>query len=78
MTKITPPDPEGMNDRRAYWAGEALKTFRHITGTDHECCVADLICDLQHWCDRNDVDFNNEVRLAASHYRYEVEGVEVQ
>ena len=29
-----PPDPEGMNDRRARWAEFALRAFAAATGTD--------------------------------------------
>jgi hypothetical protein len=53
MTKpALPADPEGMNDRRAEWALTALLAFRYVTGTDWSDAVADLLCDLMHFCDR--------------------------
>ena len=34
MTNIQlPPDPEGMNDSRAAWAGQAIHNFGLMTGT---------------------------------------------
>jgi hypothetical protein len=36
--------------------------------------VADLLCDIAHWCDRNDVDLQSALRLAASHYLEETAG----
>jgi hypothetical protein len=48
-----PPDPDGQNDDRASWADKAIQTFEMESGTDREDAVADLLCDLMHWVDRN-------------------------
>lgn len=66
-----PPDPEGMNDRRSAWAGEALATFMLATGTDLEDAVADLLADLIHWCDRHEFEFERELDRARFHYEAE-------
>jgi hypothetical protein len=46
-----------MNDDRASWAGIALHHFRRATGAGREDAVGDLLCELMHWCDRNNFDF---------------------
>lgn len=66
-----PPDPDRKNGQRAGWAGSALACFRFHTGADEEDQVADLICDLRHWCDRNGYDFERE--LARGWEMYEIE-----
>lgn len=68
-----PPDPEGMNDERAGWAEDTLDHFRAVTGTDEEDALADLLCDLMHWCDRNAINttFEAELEKARQHYREE-------
>lgn len=73
--KQLPPDPEGMNDKRAQWAHQALENFGEATGLsmihEKECVVTDLLCDLRHWCDRNEVDFEGSLRMAEMHYEAE-------
>ena len=71
MTKPLPPDPENMNDKRAQWAAAALREFGRITGTDDEDALGDLLCDLMHWCDRNDMDFEAALWRARCHYEAE-------
>lgn len=66
-----PPDPEGMNEKRSSWAQDALDRFMRVTGTDREDVLTDLLGDLLHWCDRNGVDFDNELRKGRSHYEAE-------
>jgi len=66
-----PPDPEGMNDKRAKWAGCALLRFRKLTGADECDAVCDLLCDLMHWCDRNGQDFGRALDRARFHYEAE-------
>jgi hypothetical protein len=74
MTKTLPPDPEGKNDDRAKWAAAALRQFRHTTGADHEDSLGDLLCDLMHWSDRNNFDFEAALSRAQGHYQAETEG----
>lgn len=69
--KPTPPDPEGMNEQRAARAFAALLEYEHITNTDREDVVADLLCDLKHWCDRNGFNFNEELHRAKGMYNEE-------
>ena len=56
-----PPDPENMNDKRAAWAQIALNAFGDETGS---YVLRDLLCDLMHWADRSDVDFQRELNVA--------------
>ena len=71
-----PPDPEGMNNRRAARAAQALAAFMATTGTDREDAVADLLADLIHWCDRNGKEFGHEMARAKAHYEAETLGDE--
>lgn len=66
-----PPDPEGMNDKRAAWAGVALKAFCTETGADLEEALGDLLTDLMHWADRNSFDMDAALERARSHYEAE-------
>jgi len=60
-----------MNDDRAEWAATALRSFQRRTGTEHEDSLGDLLCDLMHWCDRSDFDFEAALSRARSHYEAE-------
>jgi len=71
MIKRLPADPEEMNDDRAEWAAMALEAFQHATGTEEEDALRDLLCDLMHWCDRNNCDFNAALSRAQMHYETE-------
>jgi hypothetical protein len=62
-----PPDPENLNGDRAEWAGAALRHFQCVTGTDYEDALGDLLCDLMHWCDRNNFDFELALFRAQGH-----------
>ena len=66
-----PPDTLGKNEQRAGWAGVTLQRFRLISNTDAADALCDLLADLRHWCDRNEMDFDNELRKANDHYREE-------
>jgi hypothetical protein len=70
-TPTLPPDPEGMNDRRAEWGAAASRHFQCSTGTDWEDAVADLLCDLMHFCDREGLAFHKELDRARMHYEAE-------
>lgn len=71
MTNPLPGDPENMNSDRASWASAALREFQRVTGTDDEDRLGDLLCDLMHWCDRNDLDFDAALSRARMHYEAE-------
>lgn len=87
MPRPVPPDAtadEGItNDQRASWAEVGLIAFGQRTGLvrshmgdkeDPFLVVADLLGDLAHWCDRNDVDMQVALGLAAQHYCEETGG----
>jgi hypothetical protein len=69
--KALPPDPDNMNSDRAEWAASALRQFQCVTGTDYEDSLGDLLCDLMHWCDRNNFDFEAAFSRARGHYEAE-------
>src|SRR5262249_23191171 len=69
----TKPDPDGMNDKRATWAGKSISAFQDATGTDHEDALADLLTDLMHWTDRTGLDFDQALERARWHYEAETE-----
>jgi hypothetical protein len=68
-----PPDPEGINDNRAAWAGIAVRAFQAETGTDNENALGDLLADMMHWSDRNNYDFEAALCRARGHYEAETE-----
>lgn len=69
--KALPPDPDNMNNDRAEWAASALRQFQCVTGTDYEDSLGDLLCDLMHWCDRNNFDFELAINRARGQYAAE-------
>jgi hypothetical protein len=68
-----PPDPEGMNDKRALWAEMALSTFRATTGAEQEGNqdIGDLLANIMHACDRRGASFDDLLIVALSHYSSE-------
>ncbi|MGA8758155.1 MAG: hypothetical protein WB611_17840 [Stellaceae bacterium] len=69
--KRLPSDPEKMNASRAKWAGTALRQFQCVAGTDDEDALGDLLCDLMHWSDRNNYDFDLALARAQGNYEEE-------
>ena len=74
---------EPTNDERASWAEVALLAYGQRTGVvgeqvgddeDPFLIVSDLLADLAHWCDRNDVDLPSALAHAAKHYVAETGG----
>ena len=55
----------------ARWAATALAAFRQETCCDHEDSLADLLCDLMHWADTHNFDFEAALFCAECHYREE-------
>lgn len=76
MTRDPDEAEEDMNGRRADWAEDALVHFMFTTGTDGGDAIADLICNIQHWCDRNGVNFDHELYRAQDMYADEAVSVE--
>lgn len=63
------------NDKRAEIAQACLDLLRKRSGCcDPENALADLLANLAHWCDRNDTEFEDELRRAAMHYGEETDG----
>ncbi|OWK34903.1 hypothetical protein [Fimbriiglobus ruber] len=73
-SRTVQPDPEGMNDKRAAWAGIAVTAFQKATRTDDEDVLSDLLGDLRHWADRNNYDFEAASLRALDHYEVETAG----
>lgn len=74
----TLPDPDNQNQERAEWAQQTLAYFAKLTGSDMEDALSDLLCNIAHWCDENDYEFETELRRAARHYADETDGRGVQ
>jgi hypothetical protein len=64
------------NSERSDRANEALKKYGKLVGEDHfaDECLTDLLCDLMHWCDRHQTEFDNCLRVGRMHYEAEVSG----
>lgn len=56
------------NKQRAEWAAAALKHFQTLTGTDHADSLADLLCDIHHLCDRDNLSFQTALDRGRQHY----------
>jgi hypothetical protein len=70
-----PPDPEKMNgDRTEGAAAAALRQYQCATGCDYEDSLGDLLCDLMHWGDRHNFDFEAALCRARGHYEAETAG----
>lgn len=67
-----PPDPDGQNDNRAEWANIALLAMASATGCDAVIdAPQDLLCNLMHWCDRQDLNFDTLLTWARDTYKEE-------
>lgn len=66
-----PPDPNGMNGERARLAGNAIGMFERAAHTDRKDSLSDLLADLMHWADRNELDFQDELDRAFRNYTSE-------
>lgn len=72
-------DGEVCNRDRADWAYAAIKAFAECTGQDNsgdldadiEAVVADLLCDLQHFCAFERISFDQASERAYSHFKAE-------
>jgi hypothetical protein len=73
ITTDLPPDPDARNGDRAEWARQTLEHFQELTRTDLEDALADLLCDLAHFCDREGVSSQHEFRRAIGMYEHETE-----
>lgn len=71
-----PPDPDNMNDLRAQWADDALVSFERDRGDQEKFVqnLANLLCYIGHWCDRNGLQLAKVWKMAAKRYSDETEG----
>jgi hypothetical protein len=70
------------NADRANWARDALAVFTHRTSSgahpntmdrdDLESAIADLICDLFHYGQQQNIDAGSVIQSSARHFAYEV------
>ena len=65
-------DVSPTNLDRAVWADRAIRTFRQVTGCDHEDSLGDLLGDLMHWSDARNFDFEFALARARGHYEAEI------
>lgn len=80
---VPPPDPENLNEDRANAAESAIQRFAEDFGetiggqmvTLEAQNLTDLLCDFGHYCDRNGIDLQNCIRMAAYNYAEETENV---
>ena len=56
---------------RANWADKAVRAFREQTGCDYEDSLGDLLCDLMHWANTRNFDFDAALDRARCHYEEE-------
>lgn len=61
------------NADRVGWAQEALVAFMNATRCDFEDSLGDLLCDLMHWADANQFDFEAALFRARFHHEAEIE-----
>ena len=71
IKQLLPPDPDGYNEDRAYWAMMAIEEFERETGCGREDSISDLLTALRHFCDRNEINFETEALKASRQYRDE-------
>ena len=60
--------------KRAKLAEIALNPFITQTGSEKETVVRDLLSDIRHWCDVNEINFDDESYWAEFHYNEELRG----
>jgi hypothetical protein len=65
IRQTMPPDPDGINDDRSAWAGNAIRAFQAATGTDDEDGRSTY--GPLHWSDRNNCDFEAALCRAPFH-----------
>lgn len=65
------------NKKRAEWAAHILRKFADITNSDlYVDAMTDLVADLRHLCDREELDWGWIDKRAYDHYLAEIEGDE--
>lgn len=69
-----PPDPDGMNTKRAGRAEDAIVAYLGNTGSssDKNAAISDLLCDLRHMCDYHGEVFTTVLATSTHHYLAEI------
>lgn len=68
------------NKTRAQWALESLEVFASSTSSidnlnkEPDEVLTDLLCDLEHWANQNDISFDDCVAHGKAHFDAEIEG----
>jgi len=63
-----------MNKERAGWARTALDLFaKTVNSSDQEEAVSDLLADLMHLCDEDEIESGEALARAKRNYEGEVE-----
>ena len=62
------------NQERAKAAQKCVFVFMDTTGTDKEDVLCDLICNLRHWADWQNQNWDREVCRGLNHYDQETKG----
>lgn len=60
------------NEDRAWWASEAVDAYQHITKTDNDSALSDLLTDLRHYADLVGADWDAVIARAERRYDEEV------
>jgi hypothetical protein len=67
-----PADSDEKNDDRAEWARAAVRHFQILTGLGEadglDTAISDLLADIAHLCDREDLDFYHLLQQSGAHY----------
>lgn len=76
--RVLPPNPYRANGGRAQNVAKAFTAYRKHIRTlgaklkvDKADIVSDFLTDMRHWCDRNGVSFQVELKRANRHYQVE-------
>ena len=72
-----PPDPEKMNDARALRAMRALSFYRGDNKEDLVVILGDMLCDINHWCDRGGISFDSALDRGLLCYKQETDASDV-
>lgn len=56
------------NLQRAFWAEAAIIAFIAQTNCDDDNTLGDLLCDLMHWANFQDFDFDAALDQARMHF----------
>ena len=66
-------DPDQMNEKRVAWAQTALNAFQKATRCDPgDEALRDLLTDLRHWADKEDICWEEALAFAMGNYREEI------